>query len=217
MNSEKSTHIYLIRHGESKGNVGSRYQHPNSPLNPKGREQAGMLSATLAHAGVKRIIASHYPRARETAAILGSALGLAVEENALFVEREKPSRLLNRRVDDVSVRPLYTQWVHSLFEEDEKAEDGESYADIIARVDEALQFMCALKETTAICSHGFFIRAMLMRMIAGEGSSGQTLKHQYYGIAVDNCSITHVVCQPLYIQQQWRILSLNITTHLCAQ
>lgn len=217
MHNQKSVDIYLVRHGESEGNIGAHYQHPNSPLNPLGREQARQLSVAVARFGVRRIIASNYPRALETAIIVGGALRLSVEQNGLFVEREKPSRLLNKRVDDASARPLYTKWVRSLFEEDDKAEDGESHDVIVARADRALEIIRSLQETTIIFSHGFFIRTLLMRMQAGERSSGQMLKHLYYGTAIDNCSITHVVYQPWHEFQKWRIQSLNVTTHLRAQ
>jgi len=217
MNNPKSVDIYLIRHGESEGNVGSRYQHPNSPLNSKGRWQAKRLATALTQLSVKRIIASQYPRARETAEIIGGELDLRVEQDALFVEREKPSRLLNRRVDDTSVRPLYTQWVRSLFEEDQKAEDGESYLDIILRADKAIEVVRSLEDATVICSHGFFIRTLLMRMLAGERSSGQMLKYFYYGAAIENCSITHVVHQPWHLHQKWRLISHNSTAHISTQ
>jgi broad specificity phosphatase PhoE len=70
--------IVLVRHGETADNVppqrfmGSR----DTPLNDRGREQADGLAATVASDGFAAIWTSGLRRARETADIVGAALGL---------------------------------------------------------------------------------------------------------------------------------------------
>ena len=70
--------ILLARHGETDDNVppqrfmGSR----DTPLNKRGREQASALGAAVAGRGVTALWTSGLSRARETAEIVGAAVGL---------------------------------------------------------------------------------------------------------------------------------------------
>ena len=71
--------LLLVRHGETDWNAEGRLQgHTDRPLNEYGRTQARKLADELAGDGVAAIYASDLARARETAEILGSRLGLPV-------------------------------------------------------------------------------------------------------------------------------------------
>lgn len=68
--------IFLVRHGESEGNLAARYTpHPEIPLTEAGRLQAGELGRWLAgRYTIRRIVSSPYARARQTAERLALAL-----------------------------------------------------------------------------------------------------------------------------------------------
>ena len=71
--------LLLIRHGETDWNAEHRWQgHADVPLNARGREQAEALAEELAAAGVDAIYASDLSRARDTAEIVGTRLGVPV-------------------------------------------------------------------------------------------------------------------------------------------
>ncbi len=74
------TTFYLIRHGanDSVGR-GIAGWTPGVHLNANGREQAARLAARLSGKGIAKIYSSPLERARETAAPLGEAVGIAVE------------------------------------------------------------------------------------------------------------------------------------------
>ena len=55
--------IFLIRHGETPGNVARIVQRPDIPLSERGRAQAGRLAHRLATAGITRILSSDLRRA----------------------------------------------------------------------------------------------------------------------------------------------------------
>lgn len=70
--------LYLTRHGESEANVAriiSNRTLPH-PLTPRGIAQAEQLATQLVGTGIARIYTSPIPRAQETAAIVGDALGI---------------------------------------------------------------------------------------------------------------------------------------------
>jgi len=81
--------VWLIRHAESEWNAAGRWQGQRDPaLSERGREQAQRLAATLADAQLDAIVASDLRRARETAAIVGGALGVEPHFDGRLRERD---------------------------------------------------------------------------------------------------------------------------------
>ncbi|MBA3819166.1 MAG: histidine phosphatase family protein, partial [Deltaproteobacteria bacterium] len=70
--------ILLARHGETAWNALGRLQgHTDIELNDAGREQARALAALVANHRISAVWSSDLARARETAAIVATTLGLA--------------------------------------------------------------------------------------------------------------------------------------------
>ena len=70
--------LLLVRHGESVGNLSRRLQSHDDPLTDKGRRQASEIAALLAERGdLRALYTSPLARARETAGVIGAAIGLA--------------------------------------------------------------------------------------------------------------------------------------------
>ncbi|MDP2368054.1 histidine phosphatase family protein [Rhodoferax sp.] len=73
-----AAHICIARHGETDWNKSGILQGwLDVPINPHGRRQAHELAATLTAAGFAAVWTSPLARARETADIVATALGLA--------------------------------------------------------------------------------------------------------------------------------------------
>jgi broad specificity phosphatase PhoE len=71
--------LILVRHGETDWNAEGRLQgHSDRPLNDYGRRQSAQLAERLADDGISAVYASDLARARETAEIVGTRLGIAV-------------------------------------------------------------------------------------------------------------------------------------------
>jgi probable phosphoglycerate mutase len=84
----RAASFVFLRHGATDGNVNKIYQRFDQPLNATGLEQARAAAAALAaRGGVARIVASDMSRARETAGIVGAALGLPVTTEVRLRER----------------------------------------------------------------------------------------------------------------------------------
>jgi 2,3-bisphosphoglycerate-dependent phosphoglycerate mutase len=83
--------ILLARHGETDDNVppqrfmGSR----DTPLNERGRKQAGGLAAAVSGAGLTAIWCSQLLRARETADVVGASVGVVPRVDARFAESHR--------------------------------------------------------------------------------------------------------------------------------
>jgi broad specificity phosphatase PhoE len=81
--------IALARHGETPYNAARRFQgHLPVPLTARGREQAHELARAAAQREWAALICSPLHRARETADIVGAAIGLHPDEDARFAETD---------------------------------------------------------------------------------------------------------------------------------
>jgi broad specificity phosphatase PhoE len=81
--------VFLARHGETDYNAQRRFQGLLPvPLNATGRAQAQQLALRAAEHGFAALWCSPLARARETAAIVAAALGLAPREDVRLVETD---------------------------------------------------------------------------------------------------------------------------------
>jgi broad specificity phosphatase PhoE len=81
--------IWLARHGETAYNAVRRFQGQGAvPLNERGREQARALGVAAAEHGFASLWCSPLARARETAEIVGAALGLAPRDDRRLAETD---------------------------------------------------------------------------------------------------------------------------------
>ncbi|MDC7675684.1 histidine phosphatase family protein [Asticcacaulis machinosus] len=80
--------FYVLRHGQTDWNAALRLQGSTDiALNEIGREQARVAAQLLTGQGLTKIVASPLSRARETAEIVGHAVGLEVETDPRLIER----------------------------------------------------------------------------------------------------------------------------------
>ncbi len=83
-----STHVVIIRHGQSQGNAEGRFGgHTDTPLSPRGRKQAQATAKALASEKFDAIYSSDLPRAIETASPLGKLTGVPLETTDALRER----------------------------------------------------------------------------------------------------------------------------------
>src|SRR5262245_24091928 len=83
-----STHVLLIRHGQSEGNAEGRFGgHSATPLSARGRKQALATAQALAAESVSAIYSSDLTRAVTSAEPLAKLKGLQVEKSDAFRER----------------------------------------------------------------------------------------------------------------------------------
>jgi broad specificity phosphatase PhoE len=83
-----STHVVIIRHGQSQGNAEGRFGgHTDTPLSPRGRRQAEATARALASEKFDAIYSSDLPRAIETATPLARLTGAPLETTEALRER----------------------------------------------------------------------------------------------------------------------------------
>jgi len=155
--------VWLVRHGESTWNVGGLIQGQDdaATLTALGRRQAARAAEELRSRPIHALYASDLRRARQSAEIVGRALGLPVHYDAALRERcfgaleGLPQHSLDptvigingQRIVDVQARP----------------ERGESLQDMYERVGAFVDRIAGQRDAgdVVIVAHGGSIRALL--------------------------------------------------------
>ena len=83
----QATPTYVVRHGQTASNLRRRYAgREPEPLTAEGRRESSHMALGLRDAGLSAIWTSRIARARETAAILSSALEIPLRDDARLDE-----------------------------------------------------------------------------------------------------------------------------------
>ena len=206
----KTTHILLIRHGQTDANASGTLQgHLPTPLNLTGVRQANLLAARLAAFSppVDVIISSDLPRATQTAGPIASACGLPMVTDRAWRERSF-GLLEGKPVGD------RTMWEAATGEIEPPG--AEPSAELHARVRAALIELPQKykdKEVIAVVTHGGTIRSVLKmlddgRLDAARGPRPIEIPR------IPNCSILSLQARRYRDGIRWRIGSLNDVAHL---
>lgn len=161
------TTFYIVRHGQSEGNINGDITGSDPSLTEKGFEQAQMLANLMDSIAVDRIISSNLIRAKQTAEIIALKKNLAVIEVPHIRERFF-GELEGLKGDEVSAKYQH-EWdrFHTLSLEEQmkwKLVDGmESLGEVL---DRTLTFFNSLvginkQETILVVTHANVMLALL--------------------------------------------------------
>jgi probable phosphoglycerate mutase len=159
-NRKQYTTLYVVRHGQSEANLGSKmgeFTHPStwheSDLTPLGIQQIKSLSTRLINVHFDAIFSSDARRARKTAEILATERGLAIN--------------ISKRLRETSAGET-SKAFHDLSYEDKLSfcldAENESYENAARRYVAFIQELSAHYGGLAILivSHGALMRALLI-------------------------------------------------------
>jgi broad specificity phosphatase PhoE len=216
MNSEAIKIVYFVRHGQSIDNVSDVFQSTDSPLSETGQRQAEVIADRLTHISFDALISSPLQRAKQTAEPIAKHTGKEPEFSDLFVERIKPSSVDGKPYTDPQAAKTYRLWQPTLYTPGARVEDGENYDDVVARSDRALEFLKNRSESSlVVVTHGYFLRAVLARVLVGEELSGSIMKTFQASAETENTGITVLKYIRGYEQENpdWQLWTYNDHAH----
>lgn len=200
-------HFVFLRHGESVGNVESRWQGQSDyPLTERGQAQAQALAKRWKDEKAKfdLVITSPLIRARNTAEIVATALDVKVESDPLWMERNL-GEITGLTMDEIRTRPrpsFVTPY-------DTIGGVGEGDWVLFLRAGQALQSL--LRRPAGrylIVSHGGLLN-QLMHAIVGIAPHADPSGVRF---RFDNTAFARVFY--LSHQHRWAIETLNDHVHL---
>ena len=156
MNTAETKHIYFVRHGESLSNATGVSEIKDSPLTPKGEEQAKVVAERFERIKVDVVLSSLLVRAQKTGKHIANATGAPFLSLPGIHERETPSSTIGLpREERHKIRKLQAaSWLKN-----EVFEDGESYDSLLKRASTLEKVLLLRPEKNIVVSgHGFFNR-----------------------------------------------------------
>lgn len=156
--------IYLIRHGETGGNVAHRHQAENTPLTDRGVEQARQVAKKVKELKPTHLLTSPMVRAIETARVIGEVCDIVPETNPYFIELQRPKNMYGHYHKSFRSMLFYANWYMG------RTNSGESYEAIRTRISEAKNHFSQYPEDARVAtvSHSVFINLFLAHLCGDE-------------------------------------------------
>jgi probable phosphoglycerate mutase len=204
-----STHVLLVRHGQSEGNAERRFGgHTATPLSSRGRTQAQATAQALSSESITAIYSSDLKRAVQTAAPLAGLTGLAVNATEAFRERGV-GVMEGLTFEDAAERhpEQYAALLRRDF--DHVLTGGESYRQLLDRAWQKLDAIIKTHEggTIVVFSHTGTICILALHLIGALDSP--ELKPVW--LSTSNCGISRF---DLRADGFIRVIAINDTRHL---
>ncbi|HTE21790.1 MAG TPA: histidine phosphatase family protein [Candidatus Limnocylindria bacterium] len=160
--------IYIIRHGQTTGDIEDRYGGDyDDHLTDLGNQQSAEVAKLLADKGVQKLLASPRIRAQETAAVLGKELSIPVQAFDEFRERNAYGILTGLTKQEAAQK--YPDQVELLKDVHAAVEGAEEYGSFQRRIITALDILRNVTaDKVAVVSHGGPIR-LIFRDILKQG------------------------------------------------
>ena len=165
--------VYFLRHGESLSNADpdriALPEEEGDALSERGERQAEAAADVVAGLGIARIVSSPMGRARQTAAAVAARTGLEPEIWDWLHELREPSAYPQLSREEQERQRWSNRMSQSPGDPDHRVADGESFADLLGRVERARDRLAAdAIDPTLLVGHGIFLRFMFARALLGE-------------------------------------------------
>lgn len=214
-NAQIEKTVYLVRHGQSEGNLGHIFQGDDSPLTNLGAEQAKHIAARISKLDFDLLVSSPWMRARQTAEEIAIKTNKEIEFSDLFVERIRPSYSSGKLRSDVKAKQLEELWNTSVYAPQLRAEDGENYTDLINRSNKALNFLISKPERSiVVTTHGFFLRVIIARILLGDSLNPISFKSIEQHMGHENTGLTVLKYGTKKGEAKWWVWIYNDHAHL---
>lgn len=203
------TKLYLIRHGQSGGNVEGRFGgHSPTPLSELGREQAKLTAKALSQERIDVIYSSDLLRAVQTAEPLANKIGIEINKTCAF--RERNVGVLEGLTFNES-KEQFPKDYYALINRDinHKITEGESYRHLLKRGTSALKEILRTHrgKKIVIFSHTGAICYLTLYLI---GAINRHTKQTPW-LVTSNCGINRFEIRG---RKNTRVLTINDTRHL---
>lgn len=207
--------FYLVRHGETILNASNIRQGADGGLSEDGRRQAARVGRYLARFAIRRIIASPYERARETAGIIDQYLNVPIIYSKLFEERRNPSEIIGKRGDDSDVVRIVDQMDRAYHDDAYRYSDEENFNDLKKRARRALAFL-SYQHAREVCvvTHGLFLKMFVGYLLYRKRLHAADYAKLSFFNASDNANVTICEFHPWKLFSKtrgWEVVSYNET------
>ncbi len=186
--------IFLVRHGETEGNVAHRHQSLATPLTARGEVQIAQTAQKLKEIKPTHLLTSSVLRAVESARIIGQTLDMVPETSEVLRELDRPVFLNGNFHKSLGSLWFYTMWYFGL--SNHAKHGGESYKDVRNRIQAAQKLLATYPADArvVVVSHSVFINLFLAHMCDARPMGPLQAIHRFAKVlTIKNASITKVI------------------------
>ncbi len=207
--------VYLIRHGQSEGNLGLVRQGPTTPLTELGIQQAHVMAERCSKLPIELLVSSTMKRARDTAEIIGKRIGTDVIESELFAERRRPSVLIGKDAKSAEVKEIEALIIKNFSVPGFRYSDEENFDDFKVRAKRALDFLDERgEEHIAIVTHSYFLKVFASYVVFGESLTADMCHAFIRGYTMENTGLTVLKKGEFDTGFGWKVWVWNDHAHL---
>lgn len=205
--------LYLVRHGESEGNIAKRFQSHEEKLTVLGEKQAKIVAKRFSKMSVDAIVASTMVRAQQTAREIRAVVGKDIQAEPLFVEIKQPTEVVGKPHADPNSKTIMEKIKKNKHNPAYHHSDEENYFDFISRVDYALHSLEKYGDDdhVVVVAHGHVVRAIIGIILFGTELSSRNFDQLIQNMQTTNTGISVATFSP---ERGWQLLTYNDHAHL---
>lgn len=203
--------VYLVRHGETEGNVKAFYQTAHTPLSQTGFKQTQSLAARFKSLPVDVVYASPYERTRQTAQEVKKIVQKEINFADDLKEIVRPTEFHGKSLLDPYVLEVKEQMSGHADEPNWHYSDEENFFDWVNRAKRVIEMLNSLKDKyILLITHEGFMKVLIAAMMFGDDLTPNILDDLYSFLRIKNTGITIVEKQ----DGNWRLITWNDHAHL---
>lgn len=205
--------VFIVRHGESEGNVSRRHQTETEVLTSLGEEQAGKVASRFQHIKIDRIISSPMTRAKQTAQAIASVTNAPILLDEHFKEIKHPQVI--EGLHHLDPKAMAVKNILEQHSEDPNFHhsDEENYFDFISRVSKGLRSLeqWESEQHIVVTTHGHVLRVLFGLIIFGFEFGPHEFDRMIHQITTSNTGIT---LAEFTLERGWQLIAYNDHAHL---
>jgi broad specificity phosphatase PhoE len=203
--------VYLVRHGETEGNVGGYFQFPDTLLTPAGHKGAEAVAQRFRNIKIDQLVVSPFVRAHQTAEHITKVVGVPITTVDSFHEILQSQQLRGKHFDTQEVANYTTE--RSVRFVDPSWNDGgaENFFDVLVRVKDAVSFLEQSEAPSIlVVSHGNFLRSLIAYLLLNKREDVETNMTVFRSLLrMSNVGISEFY----YDEGKWKLFTLNDHAH----
>lgn len=202
--------VYLVRHGETDANLQRYLADRSELLNDAGVQQAAVVGKRLASLRTDALVASDWPRAQQTAEIIGEHINLNVQTMSELGEHVTPASLAGSSYTDPLYEAYVTECADRWGDPEFQFENAENYFDLFQRAEQLREQLESMEaESIVAVSHSRFLRFFTAYMTLRDTLTPKAELHMSKVLRPKNTSITSYV----FDGAGWNLVTWNDIAH----
>lgn len=203
--------FYLVRHGQTVGNIGKYFQFPETELAENGHKGGRAVAERFKEVAIDHILASNYKRAQQTAGYISKMHDIPITTIESLHELERPLRVRGMSHVSEEGEKHKREYREQFWADDYNEEGAENYTHVIERAKDSLDAIEKYESDSVVAvSHTDFIRFLTAYLVSGKSEDATLLKTIYYNLnPMFNVGITEFE----YWENDWRLDKWNDYAH----